>query len=77
MVSCMLASIVTPWSDISLVSASLLQNTASVRMFGTPGIAGSALPMHAMLTSSNHQGGGSPVVVKHELLNPAAGLVNR
>jgi len=41
-------------------------------MFGTPGIAGSAVPMHTMI---NSPGGtqvqqGNPVVVKHEILNP-------
>lgn len=66
-------------SSAQIVSASVLQNTASARMFGTPGIAGSAMPMHTMLNSPGPgapQQGGSPVVVKHELLNPTAGLVS-
>ena len=55
-------------SSAQIVSASVLQNTASARMFGTPGIAGNAVPMHTML---NSPGGASPVLtVKHELLNP-------
>ncbi len=59
-------------SSAQIVSASILQNTASARMFGTPGIAGSAVPMHTMI---NSPGGtpvqqGNPVVVKHEILNP-------
>ena len=55
-------------SSAQIVSASVLQNTASARMFGTPGIAGNAVPMHTMLSSP---GGASPVLtVKHELLNP-------
>ena len=64
-------------SSAQIVSASVLQNTASARMFGTPGIAGNAVPMHTMLNSPGPGGpqqGSSPVVVKHELLNPA-GLV--
>ena len=64
-------------SSAQIVSASVLQNTASARMFGTPGIAGNAVPMHTMLNSPGPgapQQGTSPVVVKHELLNPA-GLV--
>lgn len=66
-------------SSAQIVSASVLQNTASARMFGTPGIAGNAVPMHTMLNSPGavgHQQAGSPVVVKHELLNPTAGLVS-
>lgn len=64
-------------SSAQIVSASVLQNTASARMFGTPGIAGNAVPMHTMLNSPGPGGpqqGTSPVVVKHELLNPT-GLV--
>ena len=38
-------------SSAQIVSASLLQNTASARMFGTPGVAGNAVPMHTMLNS--------------------------
>ena len=67
-------------SSAQIVSASVLQNTASARMFGTPGIAGNAVPMHTMLNSPGavgHQQAGSPVVVKHELLNPTAGLVSK
>ena len=60
-------------SSAQIVSASVLQNTASARMFGTPGIAGNAVPMHTML---NSPGGASPVLtVKHELLNPMVSLL--
>lgn len=60
-------------SSAQIVSASVLQNTASARMFGTPGIAGNAVPMHTML---NSPGGASPVLtVKHELLNPMVSRV--
>ena len=38
-------------SSAQIVAASVLQNTASSRMFGTPGIAGNAEPMHTMLHS--------------------------
>jgi len=60
-------------SSAQIVSASILQNTASARMLGTPGITGNAVPMHTMLSSPGAPGG-NPVLVKHELLNPAAGL---
>ena len=61
-------------SSAQIVSASLLQNTATARsLFGSPGIVGNAVPMHTMLNSPS--GGpvqpGNPVVVKHEILNPA------
>lgn len=65
-------------SSAQIVSASALQNAQSIRMFGTPGIAGSAIPMQAMLNSPvsvSPQQAGGPVVIKNELLNPAAGLV--
>lgn len=66
-------------SSAQIVSASVLQNTASARMFGTPGIAGNAVPMHTMLNSPGgpQQQGNSPVVVKHEILNPTTGLVRK
>ena len=38
-------------SSAQIVAASVLQNSASSRMFGTPGIAGNAVPMHTMLHS--------------------------
>ena len=39
-------------SSAQIVAASVLQYTASSRMFGTPGIAGNALlPMYTMLNS--------------------------
>ena len=63
-------------SSAQIVSASVLQNTAAAMKFGTPGIAGNAVPMHTMLRSPGPHHGGSPVVVKHELLNPA-GLVSQ
>ena len=66
-------------SSAQIVSASVLQNTASARIFGTPGIAGNAVPMHTMLSppaASGIQQAGSPVVVKHEIINPGTGLVS-
>lgn len=39
-------------SSAQIVSASAIQNRANAAMFGgTPGIAGSAIPMHNILTS--------------------------
>ena len=38
-------------SSVKIVAASVLQNTASSRMFWTPGIAGNAVPKHTMLNS--------------------------
>ncbi|XP_064397337.1 transcriptional enhancer factor TEF-1-like isoform X2 [Halichondria panicea] len=63
-------------SSAQIVSASILQNTASSRMFGTPGIAGNAVPMHTMLSPPVGAPNSNPVVVKHELLNPAAMIWN-
>ena len=39
-------------SSAQIVSASSLQNAGTHRMFGTPGIAGNAVPMHTMLSPS-------------------------
>ena len=39
-------------SSAQIVSASSLQNAGAHRMFGTPGIAGNAVPMHTMLSPS-------------------------
>ncbi|CAI8045695.1 Transcriptional enhancer factor TEF-1 [Geodia barretti] len=61
-------------SSAQIVSASSLQNAGAHRMFGTPGITGNPIPMHTMLSPTGP--GGSPVLVKHELINPAAaGLI--
>eukprot|EP00731_Ephydatia_muelleri_P029742 Em0021g265a len=57
-------------SSAQIVSASAMTGN---RMFsGTPGITGNAVPMHTML-----QGGHGGLVVKHELLNPATGLIQQ
>ena len=61
-------------SSAQIVSASVLQNAPSARMFGTPGIAGNPIQMHNLLSPPGH--GNNPVVVKHELLNPSSGLVS-
>ena len=41
-------------SSAQIVSASSLQNAGAHRMFGTPGIAGNAVPMHTMLSPSEY-----------------------
>ena len=61
-------------SSAQIVASSVLQNSASARMFGTPGIASNPIQMHTMLNSPGGHGGNNPLVVKHELVNPA-GLV--
>ena len=38
-------------SSAQIVSASAIHNRANAGLFGTPGIAGSAIPMHNILTS--------------------------
>ena len=48
-------------SSAQIVSASILQNTASARMLGTPGITGNAVPMHTMLNSPGIEPGTSPL----------------
>ena len=49
-------------SSAQIVSASILQNTASARMLGTPGITGNAVPMHTMLNSPGIEPGTSPLL---------------
>lgn len=38
-------------SSAQIVSASAIHNRPNANMFGTPGIAGNAIPMHAMLAT--------------------------